>query len=97
MNPKVKSPTVDYAVYFHTFLDAKSYIRCQICGMKWRKDDTAETLIRYGKPVPNHTGIGWKEAVQMAKKSTNTPSASEVRVVATPLAPNEIGDTSRDE
>jgi hypothetical protein len=81
----LKSPKVDYAVYFHTFTDASSYIRCQICGMKWRNVDTPEYLIRGGKKIPNHTGIGWKEAYQMVAESTNTASSSEVQLSAKPI------------
>jgi hypothetical protein len=84
----LKSPKVDYAVYFHTFTDATSYIRCQICGMKWRNVDTPEYLIRRGKKIPNHTGIGWKEAYQMVAESTNTASSSEVQLSAKPIEVN---------
>jgi hypothetical protein len=84
----LKSPKVDYAVYFHTFTDATSYIRCQICGMKWRNVDTPEYLIRKGKKIPNHTGIGWKEAYQMVAESTNTASSSEVQLSAKPIEVN---------
>lgn len=83
-----KSPKVDYAVYFHTFTDATSYIRCQICGAKWRNLDTPEFLVRHGQKVPNHTGIGWKEAYQMVAESTNTASSSEVKLSAKPINVN---------
>jgi hypothetical protein len=83
-----KSPKVDYAVYFHTFTDATSYIRCQICGAKWRNQDTPEFLFRKGEKVPNHTGIGWKEAYQMVAESTNTASSSEVKLRAKPISVN---------
>lgn len=81
----LKSPKTDYAVYFHTFTDATSYIRCQICGMKWRNQDTTEYLVRRGEKVPNHTGIGWKQAYAMVSDSTNTASASEVQLSTQPI------------
>ena len=81
----VKSPKVDYAVYFHTFTNGASYIRCQICGMKWRSQDTDEFLFRKGQKVPNHTGIGWARAMQMMGESTNTASSSEIQFATQPL------------
>jgi hypothetical protein len=84
----LKSPKTDFAVYFHTFTDATSYIRCQICGMKWRNQDTAEHLVRRGKKIENHTGIGWKQAYQMVAESTNTASASEVQLSTQPIQAN---------
>lgn len=83
---KLQSPRTDYALYHHTFTDQTTYIRCQICGMKWRKVDTEEFLIRKGQKIPNHTGIGWKEALRMLGQSTNTPSSSEVQVNTIPIA-----------
>lgn len=79
-----KNAKVDYALYHHTFPDTSTYIRCQICGMKWRKGDTTELLTRHGKQVDNHTGIGWKEAIKMLSESTNTPTSSEIPMVARP-------------
>lgn len=87
---KLQSPRTDFALYHHTFTDQTTYIRCQICGMKWRKVDTEEFLIRKGQKVPNHTGIGWKEALRMLGQTTNTPSSSEVQVNTIPIA-TEIG------
>jgi len=81
----LKSPKTDYAVYFHTFTDATSYIRCQICGAKWRSQDTEEFLVRRGQKIPNHTGIGWRKAYEMLQNSTNTASASEIKITATPI------------
>src|SRR5438874_407324 len=40
----LKGPKIDYAVSFHTFVDASSYIRCLICGAKWKNTDTIEYL-----------------------------------------------------
>ena len=81
-----KNAKVDYALYHHTFPDASTYIRCQICGMKWKKGDTEETIRRFGKDQPNHTGISWRQAVQLLASSTNTPTTSEVPMkVATPI------------
>ncbi len=46
--------------------------------MKWYPTDTAEVIIRGGTARANHTGMGWREAVQMLKDSTNQPSSSEL-------------------
>lgn len=73
---KIKSPRTDYAVGHHTYPDNSSFIRCLICGAKWKKLDTKEFLVRRGKKVPNHTGLGWLDAIQMLKSSTNTPTSS---------------------
>lgn len=81
----VQSPKTDYAVYYHTYTDATCCIRCQICGAKWRQMDTPEWLFRKGQKVPNHTKIGWKDAFDMLKQSTNTPSASEVKMSTQPI------------
>jgi hypothetical protein len=81
----MKGPKVDYAVSFHTFVDASSYIRCLICGMKWKNTDTDEYLVRRGKQIPNHTGIGWKRAYQMLGESSNTATSSEVKLTASPI------------
>lgn len=84
----LKSPKIDFAVYFHTFTDATSYIRCQICGMKWRNQDTIEHIFRGGKKLDNHTGISWKDAYEMVSESTNTASASEVKLSTQPIPVN---------
>lgn len=73
-----KNPTIDYAVYQHTFVSADTYIRCQICGMRWRPQDTVEYLVRGGRKIANHTKIGWREAYNMTRQSTNTATSSEV-------------------
>ena len=87
----LKSPKTDYAVYAHTFTDNVAYIRCQICGAKWRNQDTAEYLVRKGQKIPNHTGKGWKEALAMLSESTNTPSSSEVTMATQPIGA-AVGD-----
>jgi hypothetical protein len=81
----LKGPKVDYAVSFHTFTNAESYIRCLICGAKWKNKDTEEYLVRRGEKIPNHTGIGWKQAYQMIGESSNTPTASEVQLTTRPI------------
>jgi hypothetical protein len=89
-----KHPTpgmTNYAVYHHTFTDQTVYIRCQICGMKWRKLDTAEFLVRGGKSVPNHTGISWQKAYSMLSSTTNTPSSSEV-IMSTQALPSDVAN-----
>jgi len=79
-----RSARIDYAVSFHTFIDGRSYIKCLICSSKWKPGDTADFLIRRGQKVKNHTGLGWDQAWNMLKNSTNTPTTSEVVMQATP-------------
>jgi hypothetical protein len=81
----IKGPKVDYAISFHTFSNAESYIRCLICGMKWKNKDTDEYLVRRGKQVKNHTGIGWKKAYGMLGESSNTATSSEVQLTTRPV------------
>ena len=87
----LKSPKTDYAVYAHTFTHNVAYIRCQICGAKWRNVDTTEFLVRRGQKIPNHTNIGWDEALAMLSESTNTPSSSEIQMATQPVA-TVVGD-----
>jgi hypothetical protein len=81
----LKGPKIDYAVSFHTFVDASSYIRCLICGAKWKNTDTVEYLVRRGQKVPNHTHMGWAEAYKMLGESSNTATASEVQLNTSPI------------
>lgn len=78
-----KAGVKDYAVSAHTFIDRSTTIKCHLCGMKWKQDDTVEYLFRKGKKIKNHTRIGWAEAVGMASDSTNTVSSSEIPLDAT--------------
>jgi hypothetical protein len=86
----LKGPKIDYALSFHTFVDHSSYIRCLICGAKWKAGDTSEYLIRRGEKVPNHTKIGWERAFQMLGESSNTATSSEVKLIVTPVVPTAI-------
>lgn len=85
-----KSANVDYALAHHTFIDGSQQIFCLICKMKWRNTDNAEFLIRRGKKVENHTGIGWREAHQMLSQSTNTPTTSEIMLAASKPVPSAV-------
>lgn len=73
----IKGPVVDYAVYLHTFIDHSQTIKCRICHMTWRPGDTRDFLAINGQKVKNHTNIGWTEAVDMTKQSTDKESSSE--------------------
>jgi hypothetical protein len=73
----IKGPVVDYAVYLHTFIDHSQTIKCRICKMTWRPGDTKENLMINGQRVTNHTKVGWAEAVEMTKQSTDKESSSE--------------------
>lgn len=85
---KLRRPTQakDFAVYIHTYINAERVIKCQLCGAKWKIRDTKEYLVRYGKKIPNHTNIGWQEAVEMLGQTSNMPSSSEIPMNATPVA-----------
>lgn len=83
---RVRTQVKDYAVYMHTFINTERVIRCQLCGMKWKPQDTKEFLVRNGKNTPNHTKLGWEEALAMVNETSNTPSASEIPLNATPAA-----------
>lgn len=74
----VKDSKLDYNVGTHTFPDGTCVISCLSCRAKWRKDDTAEYFLRKGRKVANHTHIGWREAVNMYRQSTNTITKSEI-------------------
>ena len=76
---------IDPNVSIHNFIDGKTVVKCHSCCAKWRPEDTAEFLIRGGKKVKNHTGIGWNDAVpgkmsalQMVQLTTNSISSSEI-------------------
>jgi hypothetical protein len=81
----LKGPKVDYAVSYHIFVDGSAYIRCLICGMKWKNTDTSEHLIRRGEKIPNHTGISWRDAYRMTEESSNTATSSEVKIATKPI------------
>ena len=70
---------VNYNVSYHVFIDGTRRIKCLSgCGMKWFKEDTRDFLVRKGNKIPNHTGIGWNDALYMTKHSSNTRSTSEM-------------------
>lgn len=93
-----KSPaplTVDYAVYMHTFINLKREIKCRICKMTWKPEDTKEFLFINGLKLHNHTGIGWNDAVMgkvsalaMTEQSTDKPSSSEAPLIG--QLPDEV-------
>ncbi len=68
----------DYNIGVHTYPDGTSIIRCLTCRMKWRPTDTKAAVVRDGFIYKNHTKIGWDEAMQLALKSSNTFSNSEI-------------------
>lgn len=76
----------DPAVYAHTFTDGTTVIKCQICGARWMPKDTKEYLNRNGSAIPNWTGIGWREALELAGESSNKPSSSERFFAAAPTS-----------
>jgi hypothetical protein len=80
-----KSGTIDYAVYHHTFINGEQVIKCFLCGMKWKMQDTVDFLVRGGRKIANHTKMGWQQAYGMLAQSTNKPSRSEVPVTQTPV------------
>ena len=76
-NSRQRGQQRDPAVYMHTFTDGSTVIKCQLCAAKWMPKDTAEFLYRGNVRIENWTGIGWKEAVEMAGESSNKSSSSE--------------------
>jgi hypothetical protein len=76
---RLKADTkIDYNVVLHVFPDGVWQIKCHSCAARWRKQDTKEFLFRGGKKIPNHTRMGWTEALVLVDQSTNTFSSSEV-------------------
>lgn len=96
-----KTANKDYAVYLHRFIDNSQYVKCFLCKMKWYPTDTIERIVRGGRVLVNHTGIGWREALLMMEDSTNTPSMSEIpqdqwaRVHTEDEIPNTISPIAR--
>jgi hypothetical protein len=79
-----KSGVVDHALYHHTFIDGKSWLKCMLCRMVWRPKDTVDYLVRGERQIANHTKIGWSQAMGMFNQSTNKGSSSEVPLQARP-------------
>ena len=76
---RVKNPIVDYSVFFHTFVNRVSVVRCVKCGGEWGEGTTMETIKHYdGTTEPNFTGVDWNRALQMVSESTNQPSSAEI-------------------
>lgn len=75
---KMPSQVDDYNVYHHKFIDGKQWVKCNSCSAKWMPEDTSEFFVRGKKSYVNHTGLGWKDALRMAAKSSNRASASEI-------------------
>jgi hypothetical protein len=77
----------DYAFSLHTFIDNTSRIKCLICGMKWFPYDTREWLVRNGRAIRNHTGLGWADVLNLfGTSTTNTPTAAEIPISFAPIA-----------
>jgi hypothetical protein len=68
----------DYAVYHFTHVNMERVIRCFLCKMKWKTQDTREFLVRNGKKIVNHTKLGWEDALHMLEQTSNTPSSCEI-------------------
>lgn len=84
----------DPAVYQHTFTDGKTQIKCTLCKAKWMPKDTEDYLDRNGSKIPNWTGIGWRQACELAMDSTNRPSTSERFFVGS--TEQEISEAARE-
>lgn len=69
---------IDYNVSLHVFPDGVWQIKCHTCSARWRKQDTPDFFVRSGKKVPNHTRMGWEQAMRFVDQSTNTFSSSEI-------------------
>lgn len=73
---KPKAKHIDYDMSRHTFHNNVTRVKCNKCQMKWFKGDTEKELIRDRKKIPNHTGISYEQAFEMAdsENTTNFPS-----------------------
>jgi hypothetical protein len=89
---RVRTQVKDYSVYMHTFINAERVIICQLCKMHWKVRDTREKLYRHGQFIPNHTGIGWAEAMVMLGETTNKPSSSEIPMLGAPVVDGRAGE-----
>ena len=94
--PKGAMQRIDYAVYLHRFVDFSERIQCRICAAKWRKGDTAEYFLRGGRQIPNHTHIGWLEAMRMVDQSSDTYTACESVVLQDGAASRAAVYTDKD-
>jgi hypothetical protein len=79
-----KNQNRDYALFVHTYINRETVVRCMICRMAWKKDDTDEFLFRHGKKIANHTGLGWRKVQDLLTQTTNTPSKSEMMLDVKP-------------
>lgn len=95
-SPKGTAQRIDYAVYLHRFVDFSERIQCRICAAKWRKGDTADYFLRGGRQIPNHTHIGWREAMQMVDQSSDTFTAGEAVVLREGAAERAAVYTDKD-
>lgn len=75
---RIRTQAKDHSVYVHRFINNEQIVRCFLCNMKWKQGDTRDTLLRGGKRIPNHTKLGWDDALTMAAESSNQPSSSEI-------------------
>jgi len=91
----------DYSIYLHTFIEGTKQIKCFICGMAWREKDTREHIYRDGRELRNPTfnpptnpGIGWSDALEMLKSTSNKPSSSE-QILSSNGPKSEVEDLKR--
>jgi hypothetical protein len=80
----------DYNVRMHVFTNHEVTIRCCNCGMKWKNKDTREYLVRQGKKIPNHTKLGWEDALEFVSQSSNEVTKSEIWMNSTPVVFKEV-------
>jgi hypothetical protein len=73
-----KPDKIDYALFYHVYINQKCVIGCQICRMKWRPGDTKLFLNQNGKRVKNHTELSWDDVFElMSKRTTNSMTSAE--------------------
>jgi hypothetical protein len=92
-NTRRRGQQKDPNVYMHTFGDGARMIKCNSCRAKWFPQDNAEFLTRSGSKIPNWTGIGWRQAVEMLEESSNRASSTE-RFGQAPINP-EVSEAAK--
>lgn len=65
----------------HIFPDNTVRIKCEKCGMKWYKTDTAEFIVRDGQKQENPTGLSFHDALQLYQEGdpNKTHASSALR------------------
>jgi hypothetical protein len=66
----------NFCLHVHRYPMGERIVLCTRCQFDWHPGDQGEYIIRNGRKIKNPTGISYKNALQMAAKSTNKESSS---------------------